>query len=173
MRCIDIRLKNVQQLFDNRDPAPFYERDLDQNAVEYIVGAVEELPAKTQFKLVLLLAEVAELETSEAAVVQALRRHFDGARARAERNIRKGLREGRWLLLIGLVALTAFLTLAELTAGLREVPFAHAVPEGLVIIGWVTMWRPLEGLLYDWWPLAQERRMMQRIASAVVEVRRL
>ena len=31
--CIDIRLRSARQLFDGRDPAPFRERDLDQNAV--------------------------------------------------------------------------------------------------------------------------------------------
>ncbi len=48
--CIDIRLKTAHQLFDGRDPAPFRERDLDENAVDYIVGAFEELPAKAEVK---------------------------------------------------------------------------------------------------------------------------
>ena len=33
---IEVRVKNAQQLFDVRDPAPFRERDLDDDFVEYI-----------------------------------------------------------------------------------------------------------------------------------------
>jgi hypothetical protein len=43
--CIDIRLRGVQQLFDGRDPAPFRERDLDEDAVDYIRAAADEIPA--------------------------------------------------------------------------------------------------------------------------------
>jgi len=43
--------------------------------------------------------------------------------------------------------------------------------EGLLITGWVAMWRPLEALLYDWWPLVQERRLRRRLREAPMEVR--
>jgi hypothetical protein len=41
----------------------------------------------------------------------------------------------------------------------------------LVITGWVAMWRPLEVLLYDWWPLIDERRQVRRILSAPISIR--
>ena len=33
------------------------------------------------------------------------------------------------------------------------------------------MWRPLEILLYDWWPLIDERRQVRRILDAPVSIR--
>jgi hypothetical protein len=33
------------------------------------------------------------------------------------------------------------------------------------------MWRPLEVLLYDWWPLIDERRQVRRILAAPVSIR--
>ena len=42
--------------------------------------------------------------------------------------------------------------------------------EGLVIGGWVVMWRPIEVLLYDWWPLVQKRKHIGRILAAQIEV---
>ena len=42
--CTDIKLRNAaDQLFDGRDPAPFHERDLDEDPAEYILGAVQEI----------------------------------------------------------------------------------------------------------------------------------
>jgi hypothetical protein len=48
---------------------------------------------------------------------------------------------------------------------------ASFVSEGLIILGWVANWRPIEIFLYDWWPLVQQRRLNERIAAAPVEVR--
>jgi len=33
------------------------------------------------------------------------------------------------------------------------------------------MWRPLEVLLYDWWPLVDERRQTARLLDALVSIR--
>jgi len=41
-RWIEVRIKSAQQLFDARDPAPFRERDLDDDFVEYILSSVSE-----------------------------------------------------------------------------------------------------------------------------------
>jgi hypothetical protein len=34
----------------------------------------------------------------------------------------------------------------------------------------VALWRPTEALLYDWWPLLRQRRLMRRLADIPVEV---
>ena len=33
------------------------------------------------------------------------------------------------------------------------------------------MWRPLEVLLYDWWPMVDERRLITRLLDALVVIR--
>ena len=40
--AIEIRLSRAQQLFNSLDPSPFHERDLDQDAEEYIVDSADE-----------------------------------------------------------------------------------------------------------------------------------
>ena len=40
---VELKLKTPRQLFDERDPAPFRERDLDDDAARYIVSSFEEL----------------------------------------------------------------------------------------------------------------------------------
>lgn len=170
--CIDVHLKSIDQLFDNRDPAPFHERDLDDDAVEYVVAAAEEIPRTAgPLKVVIWVAEPLPVSLTEARVVDAFGRHFVTARQRLRRRIRDQVAQSRTFALVGMVALTVLLTLAELTSPLREIPIAHALPEGLTILAWVVLWRPLEGLIYDWYPLAQERRRLDRLASAEVAVR--
>lgn len=167
--CIDIRLKTAHQLFDGRDPAPFRERDLDEDAVEYIVGAFEELHAKAEVKIVLWIAEPAPDLPSET-LQQAVQTFFGYEIARLQRRTRQHLRTGQVALGIGLAILTVFLTLAEFTRLLPDGTMRQILREGLVIIGWVAMWRPLDVLLYDWLPLSRERKLFERIAATEIEV---
>jgi len=168
--CIDIKLRSADQVFDGRDPAPFHERDLEDAAVEYILGAVQEIPPKGQFKMVFWIADPAALQMSTETFVNAVRAHFTYEVEKLRRRTREHVRLGEITLGIALVALTAFLTLAELTKFLPDGPVRQILREGLLIIGWVVMWRPLELLLYDWWPLVRQRRLCQRVVEAEISV---
>jgi hypothetical protein len=42
--------------------------------------------------------------------------------------------------------------------------------EGLLIGGWVAMWRPIEILLYDWWPLRSEYQLFDRLRDMQVRI---
>lgn len=74
-------------------------------------------------------------------------------------------------LAVGLVVLVAFLTLARLTVSLPSGPLREIFREGFVITGWVAMWRPIEVLLYDWWPMLYDRRHISRVLEAPVTIR--
>ena len=167
--CIDIRIKNSQQLFDGRDPAPFRERDLDDAAVEYLVGALQELPRPAAIKLVFWISDEPAPQLPDATLFEAVRAHFRYQEERLDRLIRQHVRRGQLFLLVGTAILVFFLFLAELTAALPPGHARQILREGFVITGWVAIWRPLEVLLYDWWPMAQERQLHRRLREAPME----
>lgn len=170
--CIDIRVKHIEQLFDNRDPAPFHERDLDDDAVVYLVDAAEDIPLKAgPIKIVVWVSEPLPPSLPAERVVAAFTHHFDYARHRLRRARRDQVRQSRLSAAIGLVALGVLLALAEISAGLRTSAVGHVLPEGLTILAWVVLWRPLESLVYDWYPRRQERRRLDRVGAAELEVR--
>ena len=47
-------------------------------------------------------------------------------------------------------------------------PRSGILEEGLVVAGWVAMWRPMEIFLYERRPIRRERRIYRRLAAAVV-----
>jgi hypothetical protein len=47
---------------------------------------------------------------------------------------------------------------------------AGFLSEGLAILGWVANWRPIEILLFEWWPMNRRRQLFTRLAEAPVEV---
>ena len=42
--------------------------------------------------------------------------------------------------------------------------------EGLLIAGWVALWRPLEIFLYEWWPIRAQARLFERLSEMEVRV---
>jgi hypothetical protein len=60
--------------------------------------------------------------------------------------------------------------LGDLIGGLSDGGFAALVREGLLIGGWVAMWRPLEVFLYDWWPILGEARLFDRLGRMPVRI---
>ena len=169
--CIDLKVRHSRQLFDTRDPAPFHERDLDADAVEYLLAAAQEIPRNRALAVVVMISEEPEPRLPPEVIVEAMRSHFIYEGQQVERRLREHVRRGQMILGVGLTVLVVFLTLAELTLSLPGGHLREILREGLVITGWVAMWRPLEVLLYDWWPLIDERRQVRRILAAPVTIR--
>lgn len=166
---INLKLRDLAQLFNSLDPSPFLERDLDHDAEEFIVGWARELPKDRGFELVIHLTTTPEPE--KAAVVEDAVHHYFMSRAEIKRReFRLLLRRGHVSLTIGLLFLTACLLASGLATRLGHETAAGIVREGLIIAGWVAMWRPLEIYLYDWWPVRDEWRILQSLARMRVRV---
>jgi hypothetical protein len=86
------------------------------------------------------------------------------------RELRLLLRRGRLSLVVGLLFLGGCFLLGLLVSHFALGAFSLVAKEGLVIVGWVAMWRPLEIYLYDWWPLREEQTMFSRLARMSVRL---
>jgi hypothetical protein len=80
------------------------------------------------------------------------------------------LRLGHGSLTIGLLFLATCLVLSSLATKIGYPPVGRIVEEGLIIAGWVAMWRPLQIYLYDWWPLRAEWQILERLAHMRVRL---
>src|SRR5215467_7799922 len=168
---IEVHVGELKQLFNSIDPSPFRNRDLDREAEEFIVGWAKDLPHDAALALVVDLDREAGLP-DEAVLRDAIHEFF---RQRAEahrRRLRELLRRGRTSLLIGLTVLAAAIALGDFLANLMKTSrIGEIVRESLTIGGWVSMWRPLEVFLYDWWPIRNEARLSDRLAAMPVRIR--
>lgn len=169
---IEIRVERVSQLFNMLDPFPFRERDLDPAAEAFIVEWARELPRGSQMRILIHLPP-SEAATAEAqGLPDALRHYFRGREATFAAELKELFRIGRLSLAIGGVVLAACIALAGLIGeGKYSRTLAGFAAEGLIILGWVALWRPMEIFLYDWWPIARQRNFFRRLAAASVDVR--
>ena len=167
--AIEVRLKELNQLFDSLDPSPFAEKDLDPKAERYIVDSYREMPARLVRSLVVYLDQAGDAG-EEAVVADAIRQHFARQSRHVRQQLRLLIRRGLVSLGIGIAFLAAVFGLSTAVSGfMNGHPLAPLFEQGLLIVGWVAMWRPLEIFLYDWWPVAGERRMHERLS--VIDVR--
>jgi hypothetical protein len=100
-----------------------------------------------------------------------LRPYFAYRLHESRRRLRLFFREGRIALLIGLAFLFACIVLREFAFALGRGAVAEIAEEGLLIVGWVAMWRPLEIFLYDWRPIRRRCQVFAKLSEIPVIVR--
>ncbi len=169
--AVELRLDRLSRLYNTLDPAPFHEKELDAAADEYIVGSAEDVGGRP-FRLVIMLPED-ELARPEAAQIPAsIRNHFALRERNEGRRLRGEWHRGRISLAIGLGFLVLCLFARQLLQSSGGA-IQGMLAEGLLIVGWVAMWGPLDVFLYGWWPIAGRCRLFASLANLAVELRPL
>jgi hypothetical protein len=168
---IEIRIRDLRQLFNSMDPSPFLEKDLDADAEQFIVESAEEHSLEEPLELVVHLGTLPEEADAQHLVLTAIHHYFRERSEQARLAFRRLMRQGQASLLIGIVFLVACFTGAELLDKLQPVNrWLLLLREGMIIAGWVAMWRPMEIYLYDWWPLRRKLRLMRKLSHIPVKV---
>ncbi|MFO1426855.1 MAG: hypothetical protein U1F11_07740 [Steroidobacteraceae bacterium] len=165
---IEIRLHELRQLFHTLDPAPFHEKDLDPEAAQYLEDAVREIGPRRALKLLVHLPRAAAESADARGLADSLANYFRYRAGQCRVDLRRLLTRGAMSLVIGGAFLGLCLSLrSSLLAGGAA---SEVLTEGLLIIGWVGLWRPVEIFLYDWWPIWRQRRRFDALARAQVAV---
>jgi phosphoserine phosphatase len=103
-------------------------------------------------------------------VAAALRSHFAAETEQAERVHREHRRNGLKTLAVSLLVVAALLAGAESLHALGELRVYRLLSESLVIIAWVTMWIPVESLIFG--SLSRRRRLarLRGLSRSQVEI---
>jgi hypothetical protein len=165
---VELTLGDARQLFNSLDPAPFRERDLDGAAEEYIVTALREIGMSRPARVVIHIPTSGLAGENAPTIESAIRHYFDYRAEHTSIELRMLIGRGVLSLLIASVFLLACLWARQLIDRQTGHPI---LTEGLLILGWVAMWRPVEVFLYDWWPILHRVRIYRHIAKLPVEVR--
>ena len=167
---IELKLNTLMQLFDSFDPAPFHEKELDSDAEEYIFNAVDEFPLKKPLELMIHLPPNEVSKEVEAKLKEAISNHFSYKKILTDIELRRLLERGRKNLIIALMFLFLCLVTIRLISSFEETLINTLFSEGLLIIGWVAMWDPVEIFLYGWWPIVHRRNVYQKIINMEVYI---
>ena len=168
---LDLRVRELQQLFNSLDPAPFLSKDLDRACEAFIENWAMALPHDSHLHLTVHLEQLS-LGAAEAGdlVSEAVHNYYGYKIALIRGELAQLLRLGRLSLGIGIAFVAACLLLAEAITALMPGQAAKIARESLTIIGWVAMWRPVQIFLYDWWPIRGRIRVFENLRFARVSV---
>lgn len=166
---VEVVVRNVSALFNSMDPSPFHEKDLDDDAEEFIVSWAREHALGTPFTLRIHL-EQWPAEDPGPVVREAVHHYFAYRAKLIARDFHQLMRQARTSLLIGLSFLAACLFTSSYFLGDVHGTLGTIVREGLTIAGWVAMWRPMQLYLYEWWPLLRRSRLYTKLSRIPVEV---
>jgi hypothetical protein len=167
---IEVRVAELRQLFNAIDPSPFYDRDLDPNAEEFITNWASGVPASTSLGLRVHIDRPAGAAGDADMLRDAVQQHFRRKSAASLRRLRALFERGRTSLVIGLAFLGGSSWVASALKGVTGGGFGDLLRQSLIIGGWVAMWRPMEVFLYDWWPIRAEARRYDRLALMPVRI---
>jgi hypothetical protein len=167
---IEMRLTRLAQLFNSLDPAPFHERDLDPDAEDYIIGSAEEISRQRPLRLVIHLPADQVPQGGTHDLGESIHNYFAYREAHERRRLRILFRDGRIALATGLIFLLCCTLLGELAFSFGHGSITDIVGEGMLIVGWVAMWRPLEIFLYEWVPIRRRCRTLAKLANVPVTV---
>ncbi len=166
MAKIELRIQSLEQLFDSLDPAPFHAKTLDRNADSYLRECAGE--HASLHNLSINIYGPAMLEKSLDDIASGIHTHFLLASEQAEKRHRRKRRLGHMALIAGSIILVIALFLRTWVKSL-EGSFGEVLAEGLLILAWVALWRPIETIVFDSWESRDERRML--IALSKVQIR--
>lgn len=170
---ISLSLRDISQLFNSMDPSPFMEKDLDDDAEEFIVSWAQEYSLDDPIRLRIHLDQwPAEPDGGDPreTIKTAVHHHFAHRAEIIDLELKRLFKQGRTSLLIGAGFLSACLAASQMLIG-RDVGTGAAIlRESLTIAGWVAMWRPMQIYLYDWWPVRRRRMVYKKLSHMPVEV---
>jgi hypothetical protein len=165
---VSIHVRGLAQMFNSLDPSPFWDRDLDRTAAEFIEEEFGEKRSAQVWNLHVHASEGAALAGDLQAAIE---HYYERLASSTRRRLREQLRFGQFALLGGL----AIFLLSMTARGIVSRALPHGAPrmldEGLIILAWVALWRPAESLVYGWVPLYRKRRLYERLAAIRVSVR--
>ena len=160
---INLRVDDLSRLFEPFDASALVGRHLDERVEKFIIHRAQERPGATYALLIQYsrrgIARDGDLSAS-------IREHFAHCSAEVTTEIAALISEGTTDLLIGLSFLFLCALLGLTSEKLLPSPLGLFVEQGLLIIGWVALWRPLDLFLYELRPLRSRRVMMEGLAHA-------
>lgn len=167
---IELTVQRPQHLFHAFDPSPIAGRELDEMVERFIIHSAEDRPAR-EYKMVIHVPQDGISEDAAKELSAAIRAHF-GERGEAEvRRRRELMRDGRQYLAVGLAFLLACGVGGLFAQRALPAPFGSFVDQGLLIVGWVANWRPIEIFLYEWRPLLRKQNLFASLARMQISFR--
>lgn len=86
-------------------------------------------------------------------------------------DLKSYVKRAQLFLLIGLCVLVICISIAQSLKIPNPPGPIGILREGIVIFGWVSIWKPIELILFDWYPLYEKLRFYKKLRDTEIDIR--
>jgi hypothetical protein len=162
---ITLHLNDIRYLFEAPIPDPALGRFSEDSGIDVIINELEPRSLRRPLHTTLALPANQLTPDIEAKTLEAIR-HYCTVQLRWVENEQRAVRRlGMQKLQIGLFFLATCLFLSAFWSQVGFLPefLQTFLVEGFIIVGWVSLWHPVEILLYEWWPHRRDAQHYKHI----------
>ncbi len=173
-----VKVSSIEDLFNQYDPSPMVERDLNPMVEEYLLSQMAYVSSKKGINVTITLDEKAKSQIDSAqqeqleSIKNAFSNHF---KIRAINQLILNRRKTRvwiWHFFFGILFLAFCLIAAHILKQNAETNrFLDVLSESMGIIGWVVIWEPAEYFLFGWQENVRRLRDFMILHNANVEIK--
>lgn len=161
---IDISVAKYIELFDEWDnTASYIKKDIDSDLADYLYDCFEE--AKKQEFIIRITTAKKDLRKQEK-VVKSMKIYFNYMAGKEKHSLKRNVKSTVIYSLMGLLFIM-FSVLLRKGNGTEEL-WKEVFIEGLVIIGWVTLWQVTTNIISEWHKIITDYNIYKRIANTEV-----
>lgn len=168
---IDFELDRISQLLESDTPLPLPFQSFNPEIISYATELLSEIPAGDATSFVLWLPDEEITPGLGARIEKAYRTLLHELVRRQRREAARHLAECLAALGYG----TAFMLICQIlryTISFENPMLQSSFSEGMLVLGWVALWRPFELLLFSWWPAWRRIRLIHRMSRVAIVLRR-
>lgn len=167
-----LKLDNVKHLFQDPEFDLFRPQADSSSGIERVVNQLKPTALKDKVRTTISLPDHQLSENIEKLIIDALQRYCDNKIEKISNDITSLRGQGIRALQRGLLFLAVCLMVSTLFDRIEYLPILvhRFLNEGFLIAGWVSLWYPIELLLYEWSPLRRQKRIYEMIKDMEIEV---
>lgn len=167
-------LTKVEQLFDTDVPVPSEFVALDSDVLDFFTSTIKKHhKACREFRLIVRLPEQALREVEpymRTSVDLTLKGYFLAREKRIAERLHEHFQDAWKMFGFGFAFMLACTLLRTYLAPEEVHSLMSSFREGLLVIGWVALWKPVEELLFNWWTLKRELVSWHKLAKMEMKV---
>jgi hypothetical protein len=162
---IEISLQDPFNLYDDKDPSPLKVRDLKPILEQYIFNCLREIPNEDKVRIEFYFYEPPQTQEEKDLLKKSVKDFFSYRCKVRFLDFRLKIKYGLRSTLIGLIFLFFCIYISSVYLKNQNDIVGQFFLEGLSVLGWVSLWNPVQVFLYEIWPILTSAKILRKCSQ--------
>lgn len=166
---IEMTLEEPYDIYNAKDPSPLRMRDFKKDVEKYITDSLREIPKNKKIRVVFYFDKFLNEQKEQELLYKSYKEFFSTEVKIKRLETKQKFMRGLKFLLTGSLFLFSCIFISHFLNKNVDSIFKSFFLEGLNVLGWVSLWNPVQIFLYEIWPIIDDRKILERALNAHVE----